>query len=327
MKKIALIGCTSKKQDHSCSAIEMYTKSNYFNLKLKYCEKIDVDEIFILSAKYGLLKSDEMIDPYDLNLKNTNVEYKIKWSKNVLHDLKENCDIKNDNFIILAGNNYTQYLLKHLNNYYNPVTGLGIGKQLNYFNIVSKDNMIGAIEIRNDFKIEEKPGYYKWWASKRELDLLLNKLNVDFESIKEYLEIKDKWYCIYVGLAVNESVNDRLNWHVNDIHSEKIVKSRRLSTFRQSISSILSNNQNDQLTTDNFIDKLIIEYHLSNYPIKSVEAKHEIEQIEKELIQENLRILNIRDNHHKKSKPIKERLSELRKKGRENAIEYFNSIQ
>ena len=53
MSKIALIGCTARKQDFSCPAIEMYTKSNYFNLKLDYCKKIDVDKIFIFIILAG----------------------------------------------------------------------------------------------------------------------------------------------------------------------------------------------------------------------------------------------------------------------------------
>ena len=93
MKKIALIGCTSDKLDGPCRAIEMYTKSNYFKSKLKYCEKINVDEIFILSAKYGFLKPDTIIEYYDETLKGKPKDHKIKWTKKVLDSLKENCDI------------------------------------------------------------------------------------------------------------------------------------------------------------------------------------------------------------------------------------------
>lgn len=133
MVKIALIGCTSKKQDYPCKAIEMYTKSNYFNLKLDYCKKINVDNIFILSAKYGLLEPETIIEPYDLHLGKTSKDYRIKWSQNVLNDLKEKTNLENDEFIILAGNDYMKYLIEHIPNNYNPVKGLGIGKQLKFF--------------------------------------------------------------------------------------------------------------------------------------------------------------------------------------------------
>ena len=133
MSKIALIGCTARKQDFSCPAIEMYTKSNYFNLKLDYCKKIDVDKIFILSAKYGLLEPEAIIEPYNLHLKETSKEYKLNWSKEVLKDLKEKTDLENDEFIILAGNDYMKYLIEHILNTYNPVKGLGIGQQMKFF--------------------------------------------------------------------------------------------------------------------------------------------------------------------------------------------------
>ena len=110
-----------------------------------------------------------MFEHYDETLNGKPKEYKIKWTNNVLDSLKENCDIKNDQFVILAGNNYTKYLFEHLNNYYNPVKGLGIGSQLNYFKVASKDNMIGAIDIREGFEIEDKPGYYKLWHLKKSL--------------------------------------------------------------------------------------------------------------------------------------------------------------
>lgn len=140
MSKIALIGCTARKQDFACSAIEMYTKSNYFNLRLDYCRKIGVDQIFILSAKYGLLEPDAIIQPYNLHLKETSKEYKLNWSKEVLKDLKEKTDLENDEFIILAGNDYMNYLIDYIPNHYNPVKGLGIGKQMKFFKEFSRSD-------------------------------------------------------------------------------------------------------------------------------------------------------------------------------------------
>ena len=133
MTKIALIGCTSKKQDYECPAIEMYTKSNYFNLKLDYCRKINVDKIYILSAKYGLLEPETIIKPYNIHLKETSKDYRLTWSENVLKDLKDKTDLESDEFIILAGNDYMKYLLKHIPNNFNPVKGLGIGQQMKFF--------------------------------------------------------------------------------------------------------------------------------------------------------------------------------------------------
>ena len=328
MVKIALISCTKSKQGYTCPAIEMYTKSPLFRYKLCYCKKIGVDKIFILSAKYHLLEPETIIEDYDLTLNNFNNEEKIKWSKIVLKDLKNKTDLKNDEFILLAGKNYVNYLLDYLPNNFNPVEGLGLGKQLGFFkgiceNDNNDNNMISAKQLREKIDIEEKPGYYKWWAQKNEFDYLLKKLNINFEDIEDSLEIKDNLYCIYVGIAVNESVADRLNWHINDKHSLSKVKHKTLSTLRQTISSIISNNQADEAGTNEFIDKLKVEYYLLDYQIKSEKAKSEIKAIEDDLLQKKLYILNIQDNHHPLSKPIKIKLKKLRKDSNAKAIQYL----
>ena len=133
MVKIALISCTKSKQDYTCPAVEMYAKSPLFRYKLCYCEKIGIDKIFILSAKYHLLESETIIDYYNLTLNNFNEEEKINWSKIVLNDLKNKTDLENDEFIILAGNNYVKYLLDYLPNNFNPTVGLRFGEQLSFF--------------------------------------------------------------------------------------------------------------------------------------------------------------------------------------------------
>lgn len=109
------------------------------------------------------------------------------------------------------------------------------------------------------------------------------------------------------------SIRDRLNWHVNDKHTENSVKYGTLSTLRQSIAGIVAHNQYDKEATDNFIDKLEVEYFFNEQPIKSANAKNELTGIEKALLQEYLRILNIRDNDHPCAKEIKKELKRLRK--------------
>lgn len=65
--KIALIACCKKKKESQCRACEMY-QSTLFKLSYKYAEKTGCDEIYILSAKYGLLDKDKIIAPYDETL-------------------------------------------------------------------------------------------------------------------------------------------------------------------------------------------------------------------------------------------------------------------
>mgnify|MGYP002624134124 CR=1 FL=1 len=181
-------------------------------------------------------------------------------------------------------------------------------------------DMILARDLRkkeNLLAIENKAGYYKWWAGASEFEIILKELNVDLETIKSSVEIKDDLFCIYVGIAAKESVRDRLNWHVNDSHTASRVKKGTLSTFRQSISSLVAHNQYDKTATDSFIDRLYVEWFYSDNKIKSEAAKIELHDIERQLLNRHLMILNIQDNHHPLAVEIKKKLRYLRKLSKE----------
>ena len=55
-------------------------------------------------------------------------------------------------------------------------------------------------------KADKRPGYYKWWCPYDLMPTVLGKL--DFKLEDAPLEIKEingnKYYCIYIGIAVNE---------------------------------------------------------------------------------------------------------------------------
>lgn len=163
-------------------------------------------------------------------------------------------------------------------------------------------------EISND-----KPGYYKWWAREEDIIELFKGLKFNFLDYKNFIEKRDNWYCIYVGVAIMESIKDRINWHINDKHTESAVRSGWLSTFRKSIASVIAKNQYDKETTNDFIDKLKVEYFEIDFSIKSKEAKEEIRAIETNLINKHLCLLNIKDNYHNKATDIKKELRRLRK--------------
>lgn len=162
---------------------------------------------------------------------------------------------------------------------------------------------IGAAVLRNKDIFNtipnDRPGYYKWWANKDEFLTILSTLNMRFADIVDCLEQKDGMYCIYVGVAIKESIRNRLNWHVNDSHDYGRVKNGTLSTLRKTIASLVGNDASDKFATNEFIDKLFIEYYLSENPIKSQEATDELRTIERKLLSgQFLYILNIQENKH-----------------------------
>ena len=180
--------------------------------------------------------------------------------------------------------------------------------------------MIKAASLRNPVerkKILPKPGYYKWWVGKNELELLLNVFDISFADIENALEVKEGLFCVYVGIAAKESVRQRLNWHINDPHTASRVRDGTLSTLRQTIASIVAHNQYDKAATDSFIDSMFVEWFYIDAPIKSEKAKTELHIIESKLMTEYLRILNIQENHHVLSKSIKKELKKLRKESKQ----------
>jgi hypothetical protein len=129
MKKIVLISCVSKKRSYKSKARDLYI-SPLFKKNLQYALKLEPDQIFILSAKYGLVSLDEEIEPYDLTLNTMSAKEIKDWSERVLTGLANTADLQQDQFIFLAGAKYRKYLLEHLHHYEIPFEGLTIGRQL-----------------------------------------------------------------------------------------------------------------------------------------------------------------------------------------------------
>jgi cytoplasmic iron level regulating protein YaaA (DUF328/UPF0246 family) len=85
--KIALVSCTKVKANYSCNASEMYQESTLFKKAVKYIEQQDYDDWYVLSAKYGLLKQNDAIKPYDLTLNNMKAAERKTWSELVLKQI------------------------------------------------------------------------------------------------------------------------------------------------------------------------------------------------------------------------------------------------
>lgn len=131
MKRIVLISCASKKLQHQARAKELYI-SSLFQLSLAFAKELEPDEFYVLSAKYGLVDIDKMIEPYDLTLNHMSAKQKREWAKGVLDQLRVVANLEKDHFIILAGRNYRDNLIPHMNSYVVPLEGMRIGEQLHF---------------------------------------------------------------------------------------------------------------------------------------------------------------------------------------------------
>jgi Family of unknown function (DUF6884) len=128
---VVLLSCVKSKRTVRCRAADMYI-SPLFRKMMAYANTLSPKRLFILSAKYGLLSPDDLIDPYQCTLKDMKPSECRAWAENVLSTLRQNCDLDADEFVFLAGVPYRANLLPHIKHFTVPMKGLGLGKQLRW---------------------------------------------------------------------------------------------------------------------------------------------------------------------------------------------------
>lgn len=125
---VSFVACCKLKSSKKTSAEKMYI-SSLFKLSLKYAKEHS-DIVFILSAKYGLLALDDIIDPYNETL-NTKTDDEIKeWSKKIIKSIKK-LKLEKSEFLYLCGSNYKKYLENELPGN-DPMKGLSLGFRLQW---------------------------------------------------------------------------------------------------------------------------------------------------------------------------------------------------
>lgn len=132
-KEIVLIACAKTKLPHSAKAKEIYGGA-LFSKCYAYANKLSPDFIYILSAKYGLLRLNQEVDTYEQTLNKMRTDEIKEWAGKVLTQLKEIHSLEEDEFTFLAGVNYRKFLLPYIRNYKIPLNGLRQGKQLQRLN-------------------------------------------------------------------------------------------------------------------------------------------------------------------------------------------------
>ena len=127
------ISCVKSKKTNKDKASELYISTLYkgaLNYALKHTKK---ENIFILSAKYGLLKLDDIIEPYDETLNTFTEKQKKIWAYKVYKQMQNYQIDFNKKTIFLAGKNYRKYLITKFKNGEAPLKKLSIGKQLAFY--------------------------------------------------------------------------------------------------------------------------------------------------------------------------------------------------
>jgi cytoplasmic iron level regulating protein YaaA (DUF328/UPF0246 family) len=128
---VVIINCSKKKNSGKMMASDLYC-GKMFKGALKYAKTYN-RPIFILSAKYGLIQLDDVIEDYNLKITMLNKAEKLKWTKLVL--IQWRILIKDyESVVFLCSEEYSKLIIPNIRNkYLLPLKGLTMGYQLQFF--------------------------------------------------------------------------------------------------------------------------------------------------------------------------------------------------
>ncbi len=129
--RVALVSCVKKKQDRAAPAKDLYMSQLFRGLR-QYAER-HADVWYILSAEHGLLRPEQVVEPYDRTLNTMPKVERVEWAERVQQQLIDFLPAGAE-IILLAGLRYREeiepYLCKHGFSVSVPLKGLKVGEQL-----------------------------------------------------------------------------------------------------------------------------------------------------------------------------------------------------
>lgn len=155
---IALVSCVKRKAAGSCAAKDLYT-SALFRYQRAYAEK-HADRWFIISAKYGLIHPDDVIEPYEQTLTGASVATRREWARRVFGQmesagLREGCK----RFLWLAGRAYQKELssLLHTHGHISPLDGMRFGNRLAWLKAQAEGGFAAAPQPIAQARVQPVP--------------------------------------------------------------------------------------------------------------------------------------------------------------------------
>jgi len=128
---VTLVGCSKQKRAKPCPAKDLYLGQT-FRRAMRYAEKAS-DEVFILSAKFGLLRTHDWIGPYDCAMQRLPARVRQLWAEEVVGRLAGYLPRLPLTITILAGQDYAIPFLDavgdHRWSFQQPLKGLRGGCQ------------------------------------------------------------------------------------------------------------------------------------------------------------------------------------------------------
>lgn len=134
----------------------------------------------------------------------------------------------------------------------------------------------------------DHPGTYRWWFHEDSLKALGLSNNSTSVLLQKTIGGR-KYYALYFGITVKESIRKRLDWHINQKHTISNMRSGgTLSTLRRSLGALLLGSINNpglnqsEITINQFMDQYcIVEWMpYEKGDNNKEELKEEIETVE-----------------------------------------------
>ncbi len=130
-----------KKRSTASVAKDLYLSPLFCKLR-RYAES-NASIWFILSAEHGVLRPEQVVEPYERTLNTMPKSGRLTWAERVKQQLLDMLPLPADAEIVLfAGLRYREEIEPFLRNcgfsVSVPLEGLGIGEQLRWLNQVSK---------------------------------------------------------------------------------------------------------------------------------------------------------------------------------------------
>ena len=164
-----------------------------------------------------------------------------------------------------------------------------------------------ANDLRNGAKLMDLPGNYKWWANIEDFKTILNALELDFSAIEKHVESmkigEGMHYCIYTGVAIDETAMKREQQHINSRMSRTAINA---STLKKSIVSLFFDGTNfDEATVKAraLMGRLYAEFSLA----ETSEEEAQIKAAETEALNKEgyLYVLNVQENKNEHAPKVK----------------------
>ena len=109
-KRVAIIACTNQKRSTAAPAVELSDRSQLFRLSVAAARR-ERFAVLVLSSKYGLVKPDAFLQPYEVELRQMSAAERSAWEATVAKQAQALLSGRGiDEVVCFAGQDYRQAL-------------------------------------------------------------------------------------------------------------------------------------------------------------------------------------------------------------------------